>query len=100
MIANLAGRLLCVLLVSIALAACSTSRNSSPTSPTADLTNEPDSGGVNVEPGSEKDLMVNVGRRIFFTENSAALDETAKVTLDKQAEWLAAIAASIQKHAN
>ena len=32
--------------------------------------------------------MVNVGRRTFFTENSASLDNTAKATLDKQAQWL------------
>ena len=86
MMPDLAHRLLGILLVLIALAACSSSRNSAPT---PDLTNEPVTGGVNVVPGSEEDLMVNVGRRIFFTEGSAALDETAKVTLDKQAEWLA-----------
>jgi peptidoglycan-associated lipoprotein len=32
--------------------------------------------------------MVNVGRRTFFTESSAELDDTARVTLDKQAQWL------------
>ena len=87
MIPDHARRFLGILLISLALAACSSSRNSSP--PSADLAAEPDSGGINVEPGSEQDLMVNVGRRVFFTENSAALDATAKVTLDKQAEWLA-----------
>jgi peptidoglycan-associated lipoprotein len=32
--------------------------------------------------------MVNVGRRTFFAEGSAVLDETAMVTLDQQATWL------------
>ncbi|MBK1871364.1 OmpA family protein [Aestuariivirga sp. YIM B02566] len=45
-------------------------------------------GGISVEAGSEEDFMVNVGRRIFFAEGSAALDETALMTLDKQVEWL------------
>ena len=55
---------------------------------TADVTNAPVDGGVNIQPGSEEDFMVNVGRRTFFSENSASLDDTAKVTLDKQAEWI------------
>ena len=54
-----------------------------------DGTNAPVQGGVNVAPGSEEDFMVNVGRRTFFAQGSAELDETARVTLDKQAQWLA-----------
>jgi peptidoglycan-associated lipoprotein len=45
-------------------------------------------GGVNIPPGSNEDFIVNIGRRVFFTENSAALDDTAKTTLDNQANWL------------
>lgn len=45
-------------------------------------------GGISVEAGSEEDFMVNVGRRVFFAEGSAALDETALMTLDRQVEWL------------
>jgi peptidoglycan-associated lipoprotein len=41
-----------------------------------------------VPPGSNEDFIVNVGRRVYFTENSAALDDTAKTTLDNQAAWL------------
>ena len=32
--------------------------------------------------------MLNVGRRTFFKQGSAALDDTAQVTVDKQAQWL------------
>ena len=39
-------------------------------------------------PGSNEDFIVNVGRRIYFNDNSADLSDTAKATLDKQAEWL------------
>ncbi|MFO1088125.1 MAG: OmpA family protein [Hyphomicrobiales bacterium] len=78
------------------LAACSTTQQSIQTStpavptapPAAGATNQPVGGGINVVPGSEEDFMVNVGRRTFFAQGSAELDETAKVTLDKQAVWL------------
>ena len=48
----------------------------------------PDTGGIGAEPGSEQDFMLNVGRRTFFKQNSAALDDTARETVVKQAEWL------------
>jgi peptidoglycan-associated lipoprotein len=72
----------------LVLAGCtSTGSNSNMTSPT-EGTNAPVAGGINVTPGSEQDFMVNVGRRTFFTQGSAALDDTARTTLDKQAQWL------------
>jgi peptidoglycan-associated lipoprotein len=49
--------------------------------------------GLNVPPGSNEDFIVNVGRRVYFTENSAALDDTAKTTLDNQAAWLSTYSA-------
>ena len=54
----------------------------------AEATNAPAEGGVNVQSGSEEEFIVNVGRRTFFAEGSATLDDTARVTLDKQAMWL------------
>jgi peptidoglycan-associated lipoprotein len=39
-------------------------------------------------PGSNEDFIINVGRRIYFNDSSADLNDTAKVTLDKQAQWL------------
>lgn len=72
----------------LVLAGCTGSgSNSSMTSPT-EGTNAPGVGAINFTPGTEQDFMVNVGRRIFFTQGSAALDDTARVTLDKQAQWL------------
>jgi peptidoglycan-associated lipoprotein len=53
-----------------------------------DVTNAPVGGGVNVTPGSEEDFMVSVGRRTFFKQSSAELDEVARATLDQQAQWL------------
>jgi peptidoglycan-associated lipoprotein len=56
--------------------------------PLATATNAPVAQGVAIRPGTEEDFVVNVGRRTFFREGSAELDETARVTLDKQAGWL------------
>jgi len=49
----------------------------------------PVGGGINVPTGSNEDFIVNIGRRVYFADNSAALDDTAKTTLDNQAAWLA-----------
>jgi peptidoglycan-associated lipoprotein len=59
-----------------------------PKSNTPDETNQPAAGYENVHPGSEEDFVLNVGRRTFFAADSAALDSTAKTTLDNQAAWL------------
>jgi len=44
-------------------------------------------GGV--EAGTPQDFLLNVGDRVFFTENSTDLSQTATASLDKQAAWLA-----------
>ncbi len=41
-----------------------------------------------VTPGSQKDLEVNVGDRVFFAFDSSSLDAKAQETLDHQAAWL------------
>src|SRR4051812_5167138 len=72
----------------LVLAGCTSSGHNSNMAGPAEGTNAPVSGGVNTTPGSEEDFMVSVGRRTFFTQSSAALDDTARTTLDKQAQWL------------
>lgn len=42
----------------------------------------------NVAPGSQQDLEVNVGDRVFFAFDSSSLDAKAQETLDHQAAWL------------
>ncbi len=71
--------------LALVMAGCSTSALETPT---ANVTNAPAYGFANVEPGSEEDFILNIGRRTYFAEGSAALDSTAKVTLDNQIEWL------------
>jgi peptidoglycan-associated lipoprotein len=40
-------------------------------------------------PGSQEDLVANVGDRIFFDFNRSNVRPDAQATLDKQADWLA-----------
>jgi peptidoglycan-associated lipoprotein len=68
-----------------ALAACTSTTMESAT---PDVTNAPAAGFQNVQPGSEEDFILNVGRRTYFTQGSAELDSVAKTTLDNQAVWL------------
>ena len=48
------------------------------------------SAGV-ATPGSQQDFVVNVGDRVFFETDSSELTPQARSTLDKQAQWLAAV---------
>lgn len=41
-----------------------------------------------IVPGSQEDLEINVGDRVFFAFDSAVLDRAAQETLDRQALWL------------
>src|SRR5262249_42575383 len=40
-------------------------------------------------PGSQEDLVANVGDRVFFDFDKSALKDEGKGTLDRQAAWLA-----------
>ena len=42
-----------------------------------------------VVPGSQEDLVANVGDRVFFELNSSTLSDAAQATLSKEADWLA-----------
>jgi peptidoglycan-associated lipoprotein len=46
-------------------------------------------GTAQAAPGSQEDLVVNVGDRVFFDTNKALLRQDAGATLDRQAAWLA-----------
>ncbi len=41
-----------------------------------------------IVPGSQEDLVANVGDRVFFDLNKSAVRTDGKATLDKQAAWL------------
>jgi peptidoglycan-associated lipoprotein len=63
------------------LAACTT-----PATPTAPA---PTGTATGIVPGSQEDLVANVGDRVFYDFNRSGLRADAKGTLDKQAAWLA-----------
>jgi len=44
--------------------------------------------GNGVAPGSQEDLVANVGDRVFFSFNEAHLSGDDQGTLDRQAQWL------------
>ena len=72
----------------LGLLGCASSGGTSNMASPTEGTNAPVGGGINVTAGTEEDFMVNVGRRTFFKQASAELDDTARVTLDNQAQWL------------
>ena len=42
-----------------------------------------------VQPGSQEDLVANIGDRVFFALAESSLSGEARATLDRQAGWLA-----------
>ncbi|MDC0232720.1 peptidoglycan-associated lipoprotein Pal [Pelagibacteraceae bacterium] len=93
-------KLLASALLVFFLAACSTtpkdtadSSGSGSTSTTSDVsssgeTESTDSASTSIEPGSQEDLIVNVGDRVFFNYDSAELDADAQELLQDQVAWL------------
>jgi len=82
------------------LAACSTtpkdtaeSTGSGSTSSSSDVSSTgsesvTDSASASIEPGSQEDLIVNVGDRVFFNYDSFELDSDAQELLQDQVAWL------------
>jgi peptidoglycan-associated lipoprotein len=57
--------------------------------PATTTTTAPPSTAAGIVPGSEEDLVANVGDRVFYDFNASNLRDDARGTLDKQAAWLA-----------
>jgi peptidoglycan-associated lipoprotein len=68
-------------LSAVALLAACTTPATTPTAPT------PAAAGI--VPGSQEDLVANVGDRVFYDFDKSGLRDDARGTLDKQAVWLA-----------
>lgn len=67
------------------------------------------SGGAGISqtnaaaPGTQQDLEVNVGDRVFFGFDNAVLDDTARQTLERQGAWLQqfpGVTVTIEGHAD
>ena len=83
------------------LAACSTtpkdtadssgsgsSSSSSDVSSTETTSETSSADSASIEPGSQEDLIVNVGDRVFFNYDSSELDSDAQELLQDQVAWL------------
>jgi len=73
-------RLLAVLLVGVAAAACANDESK----PNSQLTG----GSGAVTPGTNRDFSVNVGDIVYFTTDSSELSPEATAILQKQSQWL------------
>jgi len=72
-------------LVAVLLAACS----STPDQPAVQSTTQPTSSAPAAPaPGTQQDLVVNVGDRVFFDTDQSSLRADARATLQRQAAWL------------
>ena len=55
------------------------------------------------EPGTQADLVVNVGDRVFFETDSSELNAASRTTLDNQASWLGqypSLSITVEGHAD
>jgi len=46
-------------------------------------------GAGTIRPGSQEDLVANVGDRVFFATDSSSISADQRPTLQRQAQWLA-----------
>ncbi|MCC7272413.1 MAG: peptidoglycan-associated lipoprotein Pal [Alphaproteobacteria bacterium] len=94
-------KILSLLAAVLLVAACeSTPETASPDTSASSSTTTSDTTGVggrtgvqsqgmgDVTPGSQRDLEVNVGDRIFFDTDRSDLNPEARETVGRQAEWL------------
>jgi peptidoglycan-associated lipoprotein len=87
------GRFLSLLAALVLVAACettpeetgSTTSDSGTSTTTTTTTSTEPSGPI---PGTQEDLTVNVGDRVFFAYDSYELSAEAQETLRRQAEWM------------
>ena len=66
----------------------STSTSTSTSSDVSSSDETESTESASIEPGSQEDLIVNVGDRVFFNYDSAELDKDAKELLQDQVAWL------------
>ncbi|MCD6034819.1 MAG: pal [Rickettsiales bacterium] len=83
-------KIFALVLVTFIAAACSSSDKGGLLSGDKDGSRDGSmSGNVSVTPGSQEDLVVNVGDRVFFAFDSAVVSSEGQSTLSRQATWLA-----------
>jgi peptidoglycan-associated lipoprotein len=97
---RLAATLSLVALTTVACAKKPTDAGAMSTSGSTAAAAAPATGPV---PGSQEDLVVNVGDRVFFAFDKYALDSEAQATLTRQADWMKkypAVTVTVEGHAD
>lgn len=75
-------KIMCLMAALVLVSACDT---------TSDNAGNAAGNGMNAKaakPGTQEDLVVNVGDRVFFALDKSDLSSDARATLDRQAAWL------------
>ena len=90
-------KILLSIFIALFISACSTTPKDTADSSGAGTSSSDDSSdggtltvtdGTGLVPGSQEDLIVNVGDRVFFDYDSAELDEDAQELLQDQVAWI------------
>ena len=90
------NKILMSVFLALFVAGCATKSKDSETSGTGSATSsssvssssDSDTGDSLIEPGTQEDLIVNVGDRVFFGYDSSELDSDALELLQDQVAWL------------
>jgi len=92
-------KFLCLMAALVLVAACDTTGDTSGVNGANGAGNK---AGV-ARAGSQEDLVVNVGDRVFFGFDKTDLSSEARATLDRQSAWLkkyAAVKVTVEGHAD
>lgn len=75
-------KIMCLMAALVLVSACDT------TSDNAGMAAGNGTNAKAAKPGTQEDLVVNVGDRVFFALDKSDLSSDARATLDRQAAWL------------
>lgn len=81
-------RILGILAALALVTACETPQQTSSAASGSGSGSGASGAAASIKPGSQEDLVVNVGDRVFFDFDKYALKPEARKTLEKQAAWL------------
>ena len=81
-------KLLLLVAAGFFLASCAATNTDKGGAVDSDTSSADSSSGGNITAGTQEDLIVNVGDRVFFEFDSSELTVDAQATLDAQAAWL------------
>jgi peptidoglycan-associated lipoprotein len=80
-------KVLCLMAALVLVSACDTTSDDEGANNANALANGANKAAV-ARPGSQEDLVVNVGDRVFFGLDKSDVSAEARATLDRQAAWL------------